>query len=179
MTSSEGGKFWNFLGRWLPWLGTPGLLKAVVLLNALTVGEGPARDAFAQMVPGAVFAGFQSGADLGRAVASMDVLLNPSVTETFGNVTLEAMACGVPVVAARATGSTSLVVDGETGRLVTPGDAAAFADAVAAYVTDQSLCQAHGAAGEARSRGYSWDAINGAMAEVYLRLVDQRAAASA
>ena len=36
MTSSEGGKFWNFLGRWLPWLGTPGLLKAVVLLNALT-----------------------------------------------------------------------------------------------------------------------------------------------
>ncbi|MFM8232319.1 MAG: rhomboid family intramembrane serine protease [Chthoniobacterales bacterium] len=36
MTSSDDGKFWNFLGRWLPWLGTPGLLKAVVLLNALT-----------------------------------------------------------------------------------------------------------------------------------------------
>lgn len=147
--------------------------------RVLVVGEGPARDAFAKVVPGAVFAGFQSGADLGRAVASMDVLLNPSVTETFGNVTLEAMASGVPVVAARATGSTSLVVDGETGRLVTPGDAAAFADAVAAYVTDDSLRQAHGKAGEARSRGYSWDAINGAMAEVYLRLVNRRAATSA
>ena len=36
MISSESGKFWDFLGRWLPWLGTPGLLKAVVLLNALT-----------------------------------------------------------------------------------------------------------------------------------------------
>ncbi len=46
--------------------------------------------------------------ELARAVASMDVLLNPSITETFGNVTLEAMASGVPVIAARATGSTSL-----------------------------------------------------------------------
>jgi phosphatidylinositol alpha 1,6-mannosyltransferase len=51
-----------------------------------------------------VFAGFQGGTDLGRAVASMDLFFNPSITETFGNVTLEAMACGVPVVAARATG---------------------------------------------------------------------------
>ncbi|MXO72906.1 glycosyltransferase family 4 protein [Alteraurantiacibacter buctensis] len=150
------------------------LARRGVAHRVLVVGEGPARDAFAQLVPGAVFAGFQSGTDLGRAVASMDVLLNPSVTETFGNVTLEAMACGVPVVAARATGSTSLVLDGETGRLVPPGDATAFADAVAAYVADPALRQAHGAAGEARSRGYSWDAINGAMAEVYLRLVNRR-----
>jgi glycosyltransferase involved in cell wall biosynthesis len=152
------------------------LARRGVAHRVLVVGQGPAHDAFAQMVPDAVFAGFQSGTDLGRAVASMDVLLNPSVTETFGNVTLEAMACGVPVVAARATGSTSLVVDGETGRLVTPGDAAQFADAVAAYLVDESLRQTHGAAGEARSRGYSWDAINGTMAEVYLRLVSQRKA---
>lgn len=142
--------------------------------RVLVVGEGPARETFAQLVPGAVFAGFQSGGDLGRAVASMDVLLNPSVTETFGNVTLEAMASGVPVVAARATGSTSLVLDGETGRLVPPGDVAAFAQAVAAYVADPALRHAHGKAGEARSGGYSWDAINGAMAEVYLRLLNRR-----
>ncbi|MEO5705992.1 MAG: glycosyltransferase family 1 protein [Alteraurantiacibacter sp.] len=139
--------------------------------KVLVVGEGPAREAFATAVPGAVFAGFQSGTDLGRAVASMDVLLNPSVTETFGNVTLEAMACGIPVVAARATGSTSLVVDGETGQLVPPGDAGAFADALAAYVADKTLRQAHGAAGELRSRAYAWDAINAAMGAVYLRLI--------
>ena len=143
--------------------------------RVLVIGDGPARAFFAEQVPGAVFVGFQGGADLGRAVASMDVLLNPSVTETFGNVTLEAMASGVPVVAARATGSTSLVADGETGRLVEPGDVTAFADALQAYATDAELRRAHGDAGEVRSRDFSWDAINGAVADAYLRLLERRA----
>lgn len=142
--------------------------------KVLVVGEGPARAFFEQSVPGAVFTGFQGGADLGRAVASMDLLLNPSITETFGNVTLEAMASGIPVVAARATGSTSLVADGVTGALVEPGDISAFADAVAAYCTDSALRSRHGAAGELRSRDFSWDAINGAVARTYLRLIAQR-----
>ena len=89
--------------------------------KVLVIGEGPARGWFEARIPGAIFAGFQQGADLGRAVAGMDVLFNPSVTETFGNVTLEAMACGLPVVAAEATGSQSLVDDGVSGRLVPPG----------------------------------------------------------
>ena len=76
------------------------------------------------------------GADLGRAVASMDMLFNPSVTETFGNVTLEAMAAGLPVVAAIATGSQSLVADGVTGRLVRPGALDLFCEALAHYCTD-------------------------------------------
>ena len=63
--------------------------------------------------PTAIFLGQQTGADLARALASADVLLNPSVTEAFGNVTLEAMACGLPVVAAEATGATNLVRDGD------------------------------------------------------------------
>ena len=138
--------------------------------RVLVVGEGPAHAFFAENCPEAVFVGFQKGPDLGRAVASMDMLLNPSVTETFGNVTLEAMACGIPVVAARATGSTSLVKDGVTGRLVTPGDAEGFADAVAAYVASPELREAHGAAGEARSRDYSWDAINASVTDAYARI---------
>jgi glycosyltransferase involved in cell wall biosynthesis len=109
----------------------------------------------------------------------MDVLFNPSETETFGNVTLEAMACGVPVVAARATGSTSLVTDGENGTLVPPGDVAGFADALARYIADPDLRRAHGRAGEARSHAYSWDAINQAVADTYLRLIEARRRASA
>jgi glycosyltransferase involved in cell wall biosynthesis len=142
--------------------------------KVLVVGEGPARAWFAERVPEASFTGMLTHAELGRAVASMDMLLNPSVTETFGNVTLEAMASGVPVIAARATGSTSLVTEGQTGRLVEPGDIGAFANAIAAYLADPALRAAHGAAGEERSRAYSWDAINRTVAEVYLRLVEAR-----
>jgi glycosyltransferase involved in cell wall biosynthesis len=150
------------------------LRKRGVAHEVLVVGDGPARAWFAERLPGAAFAGFQQGADLGRAVAAMDVLFNPSDTETFGNVTLEAMACGLPVVAARATGSTSLVTDGENGTLVIPGDIAGFADALARYIADPALRQAHGRAGEERSRAYSWDAINQAVADTYLRLIKAR-----
>jgi glycosyltransferase involved in cell wall biosynthesis len=142
--------------------------------KVLVIGDGPARGWFEERLPGAIFAGFQQGADLGRAVAAMDVLFNPSDTETFGNVTLEAMACGVPVVAARATGSTSLVADGVNGTLVAPGDIAGFADALARYVADADLRAAHGRAGEERSRAYAWDAINQVVADTYLRLIKAR-----
>jgi glycosyltransferase involved in cell wall biosynthesis len=142
--------------------------------KVLVIGDGPAREWFEERLPGAAFVGFQQGGDLGRAVASMDVLFNPSDTETFGNVTLEAMACGVPVVAARATGSTSLIADGENGTLVTPVQIAGFADALARYLADPGLRAAHGRAGEERSRAYSWDAINRAVADTYLRLIEAR-----
>lgn len=173
----------GFLGRLVLEKGLDVFAEAVGHLRArnvpykvLVVGEGPAQDFFAREVPEAIFVGFQKGADLGRAVASMDLLLNPSVTETFGNVTLEAMACGIPVVAARATGSTSLVRDGETGRLVEPGRAQDFAEVLEGYIRDPALRAAHGAAGEARSREFAWDAINGAVADAYLRLLAARPA---
>jgi glycosyltransferase involved in cell wall biosynthesis len=155
------------------------LRKRRVPHKALVVGEGPARGWFAERVPEASFTGMLTHGELGRAVASMDMLLNPSVTETFGNVTLEAMASGVPVIAARATGSTSLVTEGQTGRLVEPGDTGAFANAVAAYIADPALRAAHGAAGEERSRAYSWDAINRTVADVYVRIVEARRKGSA
>jgi glycosyltransferase involved in cell wall biosynthesis len=150
------------------------LRRRGVAHRVLVVGDGPARGWLEDRSPGAVFAGFQQGADLGRAVAGIDVLFNPSDTETFGNVTLEAMASGVPVVAARATGSTSLVEDGQNGTLVAPGDIAGFADALTRYATDPDLRAAHGHAGEERSRAYAWDAINQQVADTYVRLVEAR-----
>ena len=171
----------GFLGRLVLEKGLDVFAESVVKLRergapfkVLVVGEGPAKAFFADKVPEAIFVGFQKGADLGRAVASMDILLNPSVTETFGNVTLEAMACGIPVVAARATGSTSLVRDGVTGRLVEPGRADDFAEVLHEYIRDPALRAAHGTAGEKRSKEFAWDAINGAVAEAYLRLLADR-----
>lgn len=142
--------------------------------RVLVIGIGPAQGWLAERVPEAVFAGFQSGEDLGRAVASMDVLLNPSITEAFGNVTLEAMACGVPVVAARATGNDGLVVDGETGYLLSPRDIQAYANALAGYMRDPALQARHGTEGERRSLDYDWDRINQVVADTYLRLIEQR-----
>ncbi|MEP2988686.1 MAG: glycosyltransferase family 1 protein [Parasphingorhabdus sp.] len=142
--------------------------------RVLVIGEGPARQWFEDRIPGAAFVGFQNGADLGRAVASMDMLFNPSVTETFGNVTLEAMACGLPVVAAKATGSQSLVRDNESGRLILPGAIRDFADALQDYCQNDELRQRHGKAGEKRSEEFGWDQINDVVAQTYIRLIRQR-----
>jgi len=139
--------------------------------KVLVVGQGPAHDWFASQVPQAIFAGFQSGDDLGRAVASMDVFFNPSVTETFGNVTLEAMAAGVPVVAARATGAVDLVDEGVTGYLVPPRDIGAYADAIQRIVAQPALRDSLGAAGHAKAAGFNWDTANQAVLDAYLELL--------
>lgn len=143
--------------------------------KVLVVGEGPAREWFQNRLPHAVFTGFQKGPDLGRAVASMDMLFNPSVTETFGNVTLEAMACGLPTVAARATGSESLVTEGVTGRLIRPGAIGNFADALQAYCLDESARHNAGQAAQARAERNGWDQVNQALVDTYLRVIRQRA----
>jgi phosphatidylinositol alpha 1,6-mannosyltransferase len=150
------------------------LKRRGVAHRVLIVGEGPARASFAEQVPDAVFAGFLAGEALGQAVASMDVLLFPSVTETFGNVTLEAMASGIPVVGANATGTSSLVADGVTGRLIAPRDVAGFADAVQHNIENRDARLAAGAAGLEASRAYSWDAINRVVAEKYLDIIARR-----
>lgn len=171
----------GFLGRLVMEKGLDVFSDTIDQLNrrnvkhkVLVVGEGPARSWFESRLPDAAFVGFQGGADLARAVASMDILFNPSVTETFGNVTLEAMACGLPVVAAKATGSQSLVDDNRSGRLITPGAIAQFAEALRNYCEDLMLRMQHGKAGEQRSLDYSWDAINQAVADTYVRLIRQR-----
>jgi glycosyltransferase involved in cell wall biosynthesis len=152
------------------------LRRRGVAHKVLVIGEGPAREWFESRLAGAAFVGFQAGDDLGRAVASMDVLFNPSVTETFGNVTLEAMACALPVVAAAATGSESLVEDGVSGRLIRPGAVHQFAEALRGYIENADLRARHGAAGERRALDFSWDRINGAVADTYLRLVRRKLA---
>lgn len=180
-----------FLGRLVMEKGLDVFAETIVRLRAagaphkvLVIGDGPARSWFETNLPGGIFAGFKTGEALGQALASGDVFFNPSVTETFGNVTLEAMASGLPVVAAGATGSASLVADGVTGRLVAPSgakdsDATAFAAALAPYCIDPALRTAHGAAGETRACEYSWEAINQVVADTYVRLVEERRTAQA
>jgi phosphatidylinositol alpha 1,6-mannosyltransferase len=149
------------------------LARRKVRHKVLVVGDGPARDWFEKRLPDAVFAGFQAGPDLGRAVASMDMLFNPSVTETFGNVTLEAMASGLPVIAAIATGSQSLVQDGISGRLVRPGACDVFCEALSSYCENPAARHAAGLAGFEASQRYGWDEVNQELVDAYLRVIRQ------
>jgi glycosyltransferase involved in cell wall biosynthesis len=150
------------------------LAKRGVKHRVLVVGEGPARAWFEQHLPGGIFTGQLTGIELARALASTDVLLNPSITEAFGNVTLEAMACALPVVAADASGATNLVRNGVTGTLVDPDDVDEFADALAAYARDPELRRRHGNGGLEVAKTMDWDTINSAVVRVYKHAIHKR-----
>ncbi|PZQ60800.1 MAG: glycosyl transferase family 1 [Sphingomonas taxi] len=171
----------GFLGRLVLEKGLGVFAEVLARLDAmgvahrvLVIGKGPARDWFAQRVPAAAFAGFQSGDDLGRAVASLDVLFNPSVTETWGQVTSEAMAAGVPVVAAHATGAMDLLEDGRTGFLVPPTDVDRYAAVIARLAGDAALRAAMGHAAHVRAQDFRWDTANAAVLQAYREVLAAR-----
>jgi glycosyltransferase involved in cell wall biosynthesis len=142
--------------------------------RALVIGEGPARPWFEAQLPEAIFTGQITGDELATALASADLFLNPSITEAFGNVTLEAMACALPVIAAEATGATNLVHPGVTGMLVDGTEPDEFAEALAVYARDSDLRRRHGQAGLAIARTRDWDTINSAVIRAYKHAIVKR-----
>lgn len=129
-------------------------------IRALVVGEGPERKRFEGILPEGVFTGYLEGTALARAYASSDIFFNPSVTETFGNVTLEAMASGIPSVCAAASGSRSLVDDGVTGLLLADAsDVRGFSAALQQLAADSALRTRMSANARARSASFDWDSI--------------------
>jgi glycosyltransferase involved in cell wall biosynthesis len=90
----------------MPWTGTK-----------LVIGDGPELPRLKSQFPEAVYAGYRFGEDLARHLAASDVMVFPSITDTFGLVNLEAMACGVPVAAYPVAGPIDVVEDGVTGAL--------------------------------------------------------------
>lgn len=95
----------------------------------VVVGDGPARAGLQAALPEAHFAGMRRGMDLANHFASADLFLFPSLTETFGNVVLEAMASGLAIVAYDVAAAGALLTDGVSGRLAPAGDEAAFVTA--------------------------------------------------
>jgi glycosyltransferase involved in cell wall biosynthesis len=134
------------------------------------VGDGPERETLAASIPGAIFEGHLRGTALAIAYASSDVFLFPSETETFGNVTLEAMSSGLPAVVANATGSNALVTDNVTGFLAPPRDSIAFLDRVERLVVNPELRQTMSAAARRSAEGYEWSKVLGQIASYYEEL---------
>lgn len=134
---------------------------------AMVVGDGPARKELEDMLPDAHFTGYLKGDDLPRAYASSDIFLFPSDTETFGNVTLEAMSCGLPCVVADATGSKSLIEAGVNGFLAPPRDTEVFSGHVARLVKDDELRVRMGKTARQKALPYAWERVNARLLENY------------
>lgn len=167
-----------FVGRLVLEKGLDVVAEALDILRArglphrvAIVGDGPERVRLEARLPHAVFTGFLTGDDLAAAYASSDIFFFPSATETFGNVTLEAMASGVPTVCADATGSRSLVKAGRTGYLCAPTDARAFADALESLILDPDRRAQMGAAARQEALTYAWDALLGQVLASYRELL--------
>ena len=103
------------------------------------VGHGPYSEAFAKSLPEAFFTGYLTGTELATAYASADVFVFPSTTDTFGNVILEAQACGLPVVVSDSGGPKELVEDKANGLITKSYDVEDFTRAIRALVTDSAL----------------------------------------
>ena len=132
-----------------------GLELRGVSFRSVVVGSGPDRGYLESRLPRTIFTGFLEGEELARAYASGDLFPFPSVTETFGNVTLEAMASGLPVVGAKATGSSSLVDPDVTGFLATPQITDEFVAYLERLIGSVELRRKMGAAGLTQSQAYT------------------------
>ena len=131
------------------------------------VGDGPERSGLEASIPEAVFTGHLTGDALATAYASSDIFLFPSDTETFGNVTLEALSSGLPAVVANATGSNDLVENGMNGFLAQPRNAASFFEHVERLVLDPDLRQEIGMRARAGAQAYDWDYVLAQMIAYY------------
>jgi glycosyltransferase involved in cell wall biosynthesis len=142
-------------------------------------GEHPLRVVRETRDPDVFLAGWRGHGDLPAGLNAADLLVLPSVREQFGQVLVEAMACGLPVIAADAHGPAEIVDHGETGWLTPPDDEEALAEALVEAVNDEDERARRGAAAYevARAR-YSWPALAGGVARIYEDVREGRPAAA-
>lgn len=123
------------------------------------VGDGPARRELERAFAGTptVFSGLLHGKQLARAYASADAFVFPSTTETLGMAMIEALASGLPVIAARSGATHEVVEDGRTGILYEPGSESSLVSAVRTLISDIGLRERLGRAARAAAEARDWE----------------------
>lgn len=167
----------GFVGRLAPEKQVADLapLHADPDLSLVIVGDGPDREELQRQMPRAHFTGLLRGADLGRVMASLDVLVHTGESETFCQVIQEAMASGVPVVATGVGGPVDLVDHSRTGWLYRPGDLAGMHGFVRDLTGDEAKRHAFRAAARASVLPRRWSAIGGHLIGYYAQAIDAHA----
>jgi glycosyltransferase involved in cell wall biosynthesis len=176
---SEGDPVVLSVGRLAPEKNLPLVLRAYRLMRELQprlrlvlVGDGPERTRLARENPDVIFAGMRIGEDLAAHYASADIFLFPSVTETYGNVTVEAMASGLAVVAYDYAAAQQHIRHSQNGVLV-PFDAADdYVQAAAALVNDAARIKELGANARITTEKLDWSCIVAEFEQALLRLID-------
>ncbi|MHA3704634.1 glycosyltransferase [Jatrophihabitans sp. YIM 134969] len=145
-------------------------------VRVVVVGEGPLRAVLQRELPDAVFTGQLEGVELGRVVASLDVLAHPGADETFCQSVQESLAAGVPAVVAASGGPLDLVDDDRNGLLWRgddPADLAALVGRLRDATVRDRLAQAARPSVEHRT----WEGVTAALVGHYERIVAHRSVA--
>jgi sugar transferase (PEP-CTERM/EpsH1 system associated) len=120
-------------------------------LRLVIIGDGPLKEQAIRLLRAAQAESLAwlpgERTDIPEIMQALDLFVLPSLAEGISNTILEAMACGLPVVATRVGGTPELVDEGKTGFLVPPADPASMAHAIGRYLNDETLLKAHGEAG--------------------------------
>ena len=173
--SPGGERLVGFVGRLAPEKQVHDLaaLRGVPGIRVVVIGDGPERARLERLLPDAHFTGMLHGAELATAMASLDVLVNTSETETFCQVVQEAHASGIPVVAAGAGGPVDLVDHSRTGWLYPPGDLDAMVGHVRDLVGDDAKRAAFGRAARRSVMLRGWRPVCSELVGHYAAAIEQ------
>ncbi len=175
---ANGKKVIFFSGRFVWYKGLEIFVKVYDLFRQrgrgdvkfVLLGDGPVKRELQARMPDAEFAGYLEGEDLSRAYASGDILLFPSVTETFGNVILEALSSGSPAVVSDIGGCQEIIRKSGGGLTARAGEAEQFYKCCKALVEDQRLYDSLREKGLQHAEKQSWFHINKGIIEEYWKL---------
>ena len=139
----------------------------------IITGDGPQRKYMEKRMPGAVFTGKLIHEQLERIYASSDIFLFPSITETFGNVVLEALASGLPVVAAAKGGPVGILREGETGFLVEPKNVDEFCDKLGYLIDNPDIMEQMSRKATEYARTQKWEDLCHDMFASYEKIISE------